>query len=112
MDLIREKSAIIQAMLDRSTQDQILNSETDQTMPTARGVHRAETSTPPQAWHYDMRGHAEQCVERYLELAGKTVESLKLVNTPCIDDHMIPPNDMIAKGELSPVAARIVLKAL
>ncbi len=59
-----------------------------------------------------MIGHAQQSVERYCELAKTTVASLKKVTTPCIDDHLIPPEDFVTKGELSPVAARIVLKAL
>ena len=59
-----------------------------------------------------MKGHAEQSVERYLDLANKHVSSLKQVSTPCIDDHMLLPDDFVTKGELSPVAARIVLKCL
>ena len=59
-----------------------------------------------------MKGHAEQSVERYLELANKDVKSLKQVSTPCIDDHMLSPDDFTAKGELSSVCARIVLKCL
>ena len=37
-----------------------------------------------------MEDHAENCVERYCEIA-KMVESLQQVVTPCIDDHLIPP---------------------
>ena len=59
-----------------------------------------------------MTGHAEQCVERYLELADKDLDSLKTVATPCIDDHMFAPEDFTSKGEAASVAARIVLKAL
>ena len=59
-----------------------------------------------------MKGHAEQCVEKYLELANKHESTLKAVETPCIDDHQIPPEDFETKGVLSPLAARIVLKAL
>ena len=59
-----------------------------------------------------MSGHAEQCVERYLELADKSLESLKTVSTPCIDDHLLAPEDFTSKGEAADVAARIVLKAL
>lgn len=61
---------------------------------------------------YDMQGHVKQTVERYLELSGKTETSLRQVGTPCIDDHLILPEELEEKGELSPVAARIVLKAL
>jgi len=63
------------------------------------------------AYAYDMTGHAQQCVERYLDPANVHESSLKPVETPC-DDHMIPPEEFEAKGSLSPVAANIVLKAL
>ena len=59
-----------------------------------------------------MQGHAEQCVFKYLELANKTISSLKQAATPCIDDHQIAPENFEAKGELAAVAARIVLKVL
>ena len=59
-----------------------------------------------------MIGHVEQCVDNYMELASKTMESLKQVVTPCIDDHQIPPEDLEEKGALAGIAARIVLKAL
>ena len=52
----------------------------------------------PKAWHYDMCGHAEQCVERYLELSGKDRSTLKATATPCIDDHQIAPEDFEKKG--------------
>ena len=39
------------------------------------------------AWSYDMEGHAKNRVERYCELANKTVEQLYKVSTPCLDDH-------------------------
>ena len=57
-----------------------------------------------------MRGHAEQCVERYLGLSGKGVESLKRVSTPCLDDHLLSEEDEANPGELAPVAANAVLK--
>ena len=63
-------------------------------------------------YSYEMFGHVEQTVERYCQLAGVSKEKLKLVATPCIDDHMIPPQEFETKGDLSPVAARVVLKAL
>ena len=66
----------------------------------------------PRCYQYKMTGHAQQCVERYLELANKGVESLKPVATPNIDDHCLAPEDFTATGELSSVCSRIVLKAL
>jgi hypothetical protein len=59
-----------------------------------------------------MRGHVEQCVERYLELSKTDESQLAKVQTPCIDDHQLSPEDFVAKGELAHCAARIVLKAL
>ena len=49
-------------------------------------------------FEYRMIGHAKQSVERYCELAKTTVASLKKVTTPCIDDHLIPPEDFCHKG--------------
>ena len=76
----------------------------------AEGNFRNNEST--KAYYYDMSGHATQCVERYLELSNKLPSSLKYVATPSIDDHQLSPEDFTTKGELAPVAARIVLKAL
>ena len=61
-------------------------------------------------YQYDMSGHIEQCVDRYLELADKDVSTLKSVSTPCIDDHQLTEADFETKGELAAVASRIVLK--
>ena len=61
---------------------------------------------------YEIHGHAKQIVEKYLELANKEVPSLKAVETPCIDDHLLPPEDFETKGSLSPIAARIVVKGI
>ena len=61
---------------------------------------------------YEMRGHIEKTVDKYLELFGKTVDKLSKVPTPCIDDHLIPVEEFEVKGVLAPVAARIVLMAL
>ena len=54
-----------------------------------RGVTPAPNVEKPQikAWQYEMTGHAEQCVDRYLELSGSPESSLKKVATPSIDDH-------------------------
>ena len=40
------------------------------------------------SWSYEMFGHVHQTVDKYLELSGKTKESLNIkAATPCIDDH-------------------------
>ena len=64
------------------------------------------------AYQYDMRGHAEQCIQRYLELAKVDRKTLRQVATPCIDDHLIAPEDFESKGALSIFASKIVLKCL
>ena len=73
-----------------------------------------KSSKPEQikGWTYSMCGHSQQCVEKYLQLTGKDVSTLKMVATPCIDDHMLNEEDMQEKGELHVNAARIVLKVL
>ena len=34
----------------------------------------------PRGYQYNMSGHAAQCVDRYLELSGKSMDSLKPVS--------------------------------
>ena len=58
-----------------------------------------------------MSGHVQQTVDRHLELAKKTKDLLEKVATPCIDDYLIPLGEFEVKGELSAIAARVVLKA-
>ena len=62
--------------------------------------------------YYSMSGHAETCVEKYLELAGLDLSDLQPVGTPNLDDHAIPANEFEVQGQLSDVCSRIVLKAL
>ena len=64
------------------------------------------------SWSYDMEGHAKKCVERYCELANKTIQQLYKVSTPCIDDHHFKEEEMKSVGELSQVCSQIVLKCL
>ncbi len=59
-----------------------------------------------------MRSHVQQAVDKYLEVSGKSMARLAKVLTPCLDDHLILVAEFQIKGQLSPVAARIVLKAL
>ena len=59
-----------------------------------------------------MIGSAEATVDRYLELSRLKITSLKKVSTPCIDDHLLAPEDFQATGVLAPLASKIVLKAL
>ena len=59
-----------------------------------------------------MVGHAKKCVERYCELANKTMQQLYKVSTPCIDDHHFKEEETKSVGELSQVCSQIVLKCL
>ena len=63
------------------------------------------------SWSYDMAGHANKCVERYIELANKTTQQLYKVSTPCIDDHHFK-EETESVGELSSTRSQIVLKCL
>ena len=84
----------------------------------AAGNRSSKKPYPPiclertQAWNYDMIGHAEQCVQRWCELAKKETKDLPCVGTPCIDDHDLRPEDLVTKGSLADVCSRIVLKCL
>ena len=55
------------------------------------------------AWNYDMIGHAEQCVQRWCELANKEVKDLPHAGTPCIDDRNLRPEDLVVQGALASV---------
>ena len=48
-------------------------------------------------------------LKRYCESAQKDVSSLQQVARPCIDDHLIPPEDRETTRGLSAVCAQIVL---
>ena len=63
------------------------------------------------SWSYDMAGHAKKCVERYCELANKTIQQLYKVSTPCIDDHHFNEETKYV-GELSNTCSQIVLKSV
>ena len=59
-----------------------------------------------------MAGHAKKCVERYCELANKTIQQLYKVSTPFIDDHHFKEEETKSVGELSNTCSQIVLKCL
>ena len=64
------------------------------------------------AWSYDMEGHAQKCVERYCELANKTMEQLYIVSSPCLNDHPFKQEELESVGEISQVCSPIVLTCL
>ena len=59
---------------------------------------------------YDMEGHVKKCVERYYELANKTIQQLHKVSIPCVDDHHFKEEELKTVGDLSKVCSQIVLK--
>ena len=71
-----------------------------------------ETSPEVRGWFYQMEGAAQGCVDRYLELAKVPISSLRKVGAPCLDDHLLPPEEFVEKCMLSPVCSQDVLKCL
>ena len=59
-----------------------------------------------------MEAFVEQCVERYLELAGKKPSDLRKAPTPTMDESSFSDDDLVQKGQLSAVAARIVMEGI
>ena len=46
-----------------------------------------------------MKGNAEKCVvEGYSAFAERDFTALQPAPTPCVDDHLIPPEDFEAKN--------------
>ena len=62
---------------------------------------------------YDMRQFFQQCIDRYVELAGPNVK-FKKVSTPFPDDKIARPimDEAEARGELQPIASRVLMKVL
>ena len=59
-----------------------------------------------------MHGHAEKCVDKYLELTGSTESVLKPVSTPSLLSHLIHADEFKVKGKLADNCTRVVLKIL
>ena len=59
---------------------------------------------------HDMESHAKKCVERYSELANKTIQQLYKVSTQCLDDHHFRKEALQTIGDLPNICSRIVLK--
>ncbi len=62
---------------------------------------------------YDMRGFMQQCVDKYIELAGLQGTKLKKVSTPfCTAAQLDPLYDIPGEGVLAPIAARVLMKVM
>ena len=62
---------------------------------------------------YDMRQFLQQCIGRYVELAGPNVK-FKKVATPFPDDKIARPimGEAEARRKLQPIASRVLMKVL
>ena len=80
---------------------QVPRVETPSDVPRSKSPGSGDTPHPVRGWSYSMKGHALQCVERYLELSNKGIETLKHVSTPCLDDHLLTEEDESTVGESS-----------
>ncbi|CAE7772169.1 unnamed protein product, partial [Symbiodinium sp. CCMP2592] len=62
----------------------------------------------------DMKSFLEQAVQKYKDLAGPKYHTLKSASTPFADEKIARPIDdeAEAKGELAPVASRVLMKLL
>ena len=65
------------------------------------------------AIQYDMKQFLQQCLDRYVELAGPNI-TFKKVATPFHDDKIARPvgTESEKRGELQPIASRILMKVL
>ena len=64
------------------------------------------------AWSNGIEGHAENCVERYCELANIKTEQLYNVSCPCLDDHHCKKEEPESVGELSTACSQNCSKML
>ena len=110
VDLVVEKQEILHPYL-ASTGNKTAAEVKDFLPSKAEGNSRS-SARRIKAWQYKMHGHAERCVQKYLELSGMAETTLKKVTTPNLDDHQLQPEDFETKGKLSHVASRVVLTAL
>ena len=99
-EMVNEKSELFRSKWASHIQENSYDLNSTQVPDSRDALHEIK------GWVYNMSGHAEQCVERYLDLSNKGSDSLKRVSTPCLDTDEANP------GELGPVAAMTMLKAL
>ena len=59
-----------------------------------------------------MEDFLKACIDRYVELSGRKGAQLRQVDTPFIDEQAVDLQHSEGLGELSPIAARVVMKVL
>ena len=75
--------------------------------------HMSFGTRPASATRYIMGGVLEQCVQRYLELANVSIDTLKPSTTPRLDDQNFTEEDWTdTKGTLAPIAASVLMNML
>ena len=77
--IVKDRAALMSKILDKHNQTP--SAQTDKSATTESPVRggkatssaaKSQNLEPVKAWRYSMKGHAQQCVERYTELSGKT----------------------------------------
>ena len=68
---------------------------------------------PVNVMEYNMKGFLQQCLDRYVELAGGNV-TFKRVSTPFHDDKIARPvaDESERRGELQAISSRVLMKVL
>ena len=87
---------------DCDRKSHLLNKLVSSSTRTITKVHN-ETKHNVISWSYDVQGHVHKCqtgVERYCELANKTVDALHTVSMPCLDDHQVKKGGIGNSGRL------------
>jgi len=84
-------------------------------LPDSAGGNARTTSVPSpplvgKEWR--MQGFVGQCIDRYCELTKTKPESIRLADTPGLDDSQLAHADFETRGALAPHAAKIIMKIL
>ena len=68
---------------------------------------------PVNTMEYNMKGFLQQCLDRYVELAGGNVK-FKNVSTPFYDDRIARPigDEQERRGELQAISSKVLMKVL
>ncbi len=61
---------------------------------------------------YDMLGFTDECIKKYCDAAGKSIQQLRKAETPGMEDSAFTQADFDEVGKLSSVAASVLMKAL
>ena len=78
-----------------------------------RARQQADVPKNVQAIEYDMQGFLQQCIDRYVELAGPSGLNFRYVDTPFVDEApLVPESETDVRGALAPIASKVLMKIL